>query len=123
VTVALTLDPAEEAPDLDRLAAALRRPERPLFLGRKGCPPATPLLERDVEAPSLVAALDLASPFPRRGRAERPATDLLVETEDDPSEPQGRRTVEVADRRDWRLGFHTGLGRRRELRVPVAEGT
>src|ERR671919_1552470 len=54
VTVALTLAPAEEAPDLAALEAALRRPERPLFIGRKGCPPSRPILDRAVEVESLV---------------------------------------------------------------------
>jgi CRISPR system Cascade subunit CasD len=115
VTAAIGLDPAEEVPDLDALAAAVRRPERPLFLGRKCCPPARPLFERLVEAPSLAAAL-AAAPPPGGGNGAGP-----IETEDDPAEPPGRRVVEVADRRDWRLGFHTGLGRRRELHPPPRE--
>ncbi len=121
VTVALTLDPIGEAPDLDALATALRRPERPLFLGRKGCPPAGPILEVEVEAASLVAALGQAAPLRRDTRGEVPPDSLLIETEDDPAEPDGQRVVEVADRRDWRLGFHTGLGHRRELRLHVGE--
>lgn len=122
VTVALTLDPAGEEPDLDRVAAALRRPERPLFLGRKGCPPAVPLLDREAEATSLVAALAKAPVRPRRAVAEPPSPFHLVETEDDPAEGPCDRVVELADRRDWRQGFHTGQGRRRALRVPAGEG-
>jgi CRISPR system Cascade subunit CasD len=57
--VALTLD--GRAPvTLDYLEAALRRPARPLFLGRKSCPPALPLLERPrykVDAATSHAAL------------------------------------------------------------------
>ena len=63
VTVALTLMPAEELPDLAALEAALRRPERPLFIGRKACPPSRPILDRAVEAESLVAALDHVAPL------------------------------------------------------------
>lgn len=109
VMVAISLEPADEAPDLEALAAAMRRPERPLFLGRKSCPPASPLLDRIIEAPSLAAALAATPPSTPHECAG------LIETEDDPTEPAGWRTIEVADRRDWRLGFHTGLGRRREL--------
>ncbi len=57
--VALTLD--DRAPvTLDELEAALHRPARPIFLGRKNCPPALPLLERPryrVEAACGHAAL------------------------------------------------------------------
>jgi CRISPR system Cascade subunit CasD len=66
-TVALALSDASgslagrEVPALDEMEAALRRPARPLFLGRKGCPPATPLLGRPgasrVETPTPVDAL------------------------------------------------------------------
>ena len=87
VTVALTLVPAEEAPDLAALEAALRRPERPLFIGRKGCPPSRPILDRVVAAESLVAALDQVTPL--RPRTRRPP-DLLIETEDEPGEPDAR---------------------------------
>lgn len=121
VTVAFTLDPADEEPDLDALAEALRRPERPLFLGRKGCPPARPVLETAVEADSLVAALAQAPVLPRLADGEEAAAEVLIETEDEPAEPSGRRIIEVADRRDWSLGFHAGLGRRRELRVAREE--
>jgi CRISPR system Cascade subunit CasD len=104
VTVALALDPADEPPDLDALAAALRRPERPLFLGRKGCPPARPILDALVEVPSLVEALGTAE-------SEGP-----VETEPDDA-PSAERVIDVPDRRDWRQGFHTGLSRRAQLRA------
>lgn len=67
--VALAL--REGAPaTLDELEAALRWPARPLFLGRKGCAPAVPLLEwprSRVTADSGYAALESA-PFPERLR-------------------------------------------------------
>jgi CRISPR system Cascade subunit CasD len=118
VTVALTLVPAEEAPDLATLEAALRRPERPLFIGRKGCPPGRPLLDRVITADSLVVALDQVTPLP----PDPDAPDLLIETEDAPDEPEGQRPIAVADRRDWRLGLHAGQSRRRELRRPLPAG-
>ena len=106
VTVALTLAPADEAPALAAIAAALKRPERPLFIGRKGCPPASPILHGEVEAASLVAAL---AQVDGEGR---------IETEDGDGEPEGRG-FSLADRRDWRMGFHAGLSRRREVREPA----
>jgi CRISPR system Cascade subunit CasD len=119
VTVALTLVPAAEAPDLAALEAALRRPERPLFIGRKSCPPSLPILDRVVAAESLVAALDQAPPVdPNRATAEV----VVIETEDAPGEPEGQRLIAVAHRRDWRLGLHAGQNQRRELRRPLPEG-
>jgi CRISPR system Cascade subunit CasD len=118
VTVAMTLVPIAEAPNLTALEAALCRPERPLFIGRKGCPPSRPLLERVIDADSLVAVLDQVSPLRPSGAGD----PLLVETEDEPAEPQARRLIAVADRRDWRLGLHTGQSRRRELRRPLPTG-
>jgi CRISPR system Cascade subunit CasD len=39
VLVALTVDPANVSPTLDDIAAAVREPARPLFIGRKACLP------------------------------------------------------------------------------------
>lgn len=115
VTVALALDPEHEAPTIDALAAALRRPERPLFLGRKGCLPAGPLLLGEpIEQDSLAAALATVEPLP----SDHP---LAVELPDRACEPEGLRTFELADRRDWRLGLHTGT-RRMRSGAPAREG-
>lgn len=42
---------------IELLADAVRKPARPLFLGRKACPPTRPLFETVVEADSLHEAL------------------------------------------------------------------
>jgi CRISPR system Cascade subunit CasD len=119
VTVALTLVPAEEAPDLKAFECALGQPERPLFIGRKGCPPSRPILDRVVAAESLVAALDQVPPVdPNRATVEV----VMIETEDEPGEPEPQQLIAIADRRDWRLGLHTGQSRRRELRRPLPAG-
>ena len=109
VSAALTLEPAGEVPDLDAIAAALRHPERPLFIGRKGCPPARRIFEGMVEAESLVAALRALD---GEGR---------IETEDADGEPAGVDFA-LADRRDWRMGFHVGLSRRRRIWAPDGGG-
>jgi CRISPR system Cascade subunit CasD len=118
-TVALTLDPPGPEPTLDALAAALRRPERPLFLGRKGCPPAGPVLLGEVEDAATLRAALAGAPLARR-HDDGPL--YLHELADRPGEPAGDRTVEVADRRDWRAGFHAGSRAVREARLPAAEG-
>jgi len=96
VSVALHLDPAEEAPTLDDLAAALRAPARPLFLGRKSCLPARPLLEGIVQADSLAEALPaLAEP----SRVLLPDGEAAVARDE-------RRLV--SDLRGWHAGVHGG---------------
>ena len=47
---------------LGDLAAALRAPARPLYLGRRSCPPATAVLEGEVTAESLLVALAHSPP-------------------------------------------------------------
>lgn len=96
VTVALWLDPVEEAPTLDDLAAALKCPARPLFLGRKPCLPSRPVLEGIVEAEGFLTALP---------RADRPARVLLPDAE--PALPHDERRP-VSDGRNWRSGMHGG---------------
>jgi CRISPR system Cascade subunit CasD len=58
VTVALTLDPADEEPSLRAVGEALRAPARPLFLGRKCCIPSGPVWLGETTAPSLRQALE-----------------------------------------------------------------
>lgn len=59
--VALTLDPAEDGPGLDEVSAALNRPERPLFIGRKPFIPSGPICAGSpLAAPSAIHALALA---------------------------------------------------------------
>jgi hypothetical protein len=57
VLVALTLAPDNETPGLDRLAAALDCPARPLFIGRKPCLPTAPIRLGKVRVADAVAAL------------------------------------------------------------------
>ncbi len=54
VAMALRLDPPESSPTLQDVANALRRPRRPLFIGRKNCLPSLPVLA----APALLEAAD-----------------------------------------------------------------
>lgn len=115
VTVALALEPEGEAPTVNDLAVALRRPERPLFLGRKGCLPAGRLLlGGPQEHDSLAAAL--AGLPPQSGDVA-----TVVELPDRIGEPAGERAFDLADRRDWRLGLHAGTRRVRSRRAGAAD--
>lgn len=112
-TVALTLSPAGEDPDVGRLAQALDTPARPLFIGRKCCLPAAPLLAGRVRAASPLEALQRLPRLPR-DRTGLPAGERLAacwEAEDgaEPDEAIGR-LVPAFDRRDWANQLH--LGRR-----------
>jgi CRISPR system Cascade subunit CasD len=120
VLLALRLDPAEDAPTLDDVAAALDRPERPLFLGRKPFLPSRPILLGVVDADGVPAALAIGlavmpQPPERRDevRAQWPlrepaAADLLA------TEPQEE---ELTDERHWPAGVHAGLRRVTEGRL------
>lgn len=99
--VVLRLLPGE-GPDIDGLAAALDRPARPLFLGRKPCLPSAPLFAGWVEGADAHAAL---SALALSGRAQWPMAGDLP----------GRDT---ADLRNWVTGLHGGSRLICEGRLP-----
>ncbi|MEJ5199346.1 MAG: type I-E CRISPR-associated protein Cas5/CasD [Anaerolineae bacterium] len=105
-TVALALD-GEGEPSLDALEHALRAPTRPLFIGRKACLPAAPLLIGRREAQGMRAALakePLADIGPRKRPNPIPALWPL-------DEGTGAGTEERFDTRDWRNNIHLGAER------------
>lgn len=110
VCVVLSLVPEGESPTLDDLAAAFIRPFRPLFLGRVSCPPSGPLHRGEfVEAPSVRAALELAS----RGEGGDSGPLVSVWPADGPggSRPDGLhggRVESLCDLRDWTNDVHAG---------------
>jgi len=106
MTVALTVT-GEESPTLDALEAALRTPARPLFIGRKPCLPATPLLLGRREAPGVKAALT-AEPLADIGPRRRPKAIPALWPMD---EGAGENTEERYDRRDWANNIHRGSRR------------
>jgi len=103
MTVALALQ-GETAPDLDTVGDALRRPARPLFLGRKTCLPARPLLDPHrplAEGENLLAILCRVPVWDRIGVPTKPVEGLLACW---PAElgAAGRGEVRrVYDLRDW----------------------
>lgn len=109
VLIALRLQPAEESPTLDELAAALDKPARPLFVGRKNCLPTGRLMAGWVEADSILCALQLAQPaLSHNARAQWPDGEGRLPGQQD-------RTLEVCDERNWTSGVHGGWR-------PVREG-
>ncbi|QGU33452.1 type I-E CRISPR-associated protein Cas5/CasD [Thermochromatium tepidum] len=105
-TVAIALD-GEGAPALDELEAALRAPARPLFIGRKPCLPAGPLLIGRREAPGVKAAL-AAEPPANIGPRRHPR---MIEALWPLDEEAGQGTEERYDLRDWRNNIHRGSRR------------
>jgi CRISPR system Cascade subunit CasD len=81
---------ASSAPvPLDEVAAALRTPARPLYLGRKSCPPAGPLLAGRIQSATALDAL-------RRGLKARSRCWYTVG-----EGPADAGTVDVSQRRDF----------------------
>jgi CRISPR system Cascade subunit CasD len=119
-TAALTLV-SGGPPSLDDVAAALREPMRPLFIGRKCCLPAAPLLLDIVEAPSLVRVL-ASTP-----RARRSDDGLLPASWWDGEDAEGScgdsRVVPVSDERDWKNRVHVGRRLMREGHVDPPEAS
>lgn len=114
-TVALTLHPADASPTLDDVEAALLRPARPLFLGRKTCLPSRPLLgHRDLphrlRAGSLVEAL--AKPEATAWTRDMASSPRLwwFHTDIPKDHPTVRfhRHRPITDDRVWSIQKHTG---------------
>lgn len=117
-TVALALE-GEDPPSLVEVAAALREPARPLFIGRKCCIPAGPLLVDVIEADALLTVL---AAVPRTRGADNgllPAT--WWEGEDGRAAAGASRVVAVTDEREWRSGVHVGRRLMREGHVNPPE--
>lgn len=106
--VVLRLEPADESPTLDDIAAALDRPKRPLFIGRKPCLPTGRLMAGWVTADTVLEALQQL-PLPhgtQAVRAQWPDGEGLL---------TGDRVLDLCDERQWRSGLHGGWR-------PVREG-
>ncbi len=122
-TVALSLAPASDPPDVGALERALREPERPLFIGRKTCLPAAPLLLGRAQSTGLRAALEAA---PRIGRGRwreetiAPLTAWLPEEEAAGSEA---REIPLTDERDWENQIVVGRRVVRQTRVNPPEAS
>lgn len=104
-TVVLTLNPPDERPNLDDLEQALRNPERPLFLGRKACLPATPIYRGHIQAASLKKAL--SKHVELDSRADNRPKYRSWWPSNPQNEEQGMKRP-VTDQRDWANQIHVG---------------
>lgn len=108
VTTAVTLtEPDASGPDLVSLESALRHPARPLFIGRKTCIPASPVLIGRRNASTLRDALVAEPLADSRGRRapERVRACWPIE------EGFAAQTIDVDDLRDWPNNIHRGRQR------------
>lgn len=106
-TVAVTLDPEEGEPDLDECAQALRQPERPLFLGRKACLPAAPLVVTKTRSPSVRRAL-LTTRLSPRADSEEGRFSFWWPADGAQADVSGKHRIPVHDERDWNNQIHVG---------------
>ena len=104
MTLALTLV-GEGEPNLETVRAALARPARPLFLGRKACLPARPLLDPEPirEGPDLLAILQSVPRWDRHGRPLEDGGPMEACWPAELGLPEGTRgeVRRVHDLRDW----------------------
>lgn len=115
VLVALRLHHADEPPTLDQLAAALDKPARPLFVGRKNCLPTGRLLAGWIEAVDVLSALQWAEPaLTHEVRAQWPDGEGRLLGQQD-------RTLDVCDERNWTSGVHGGWRPIREGLLPITK--
>lgn len=113
VLVALRLEPAEARPSLQELAAALDRPARPLFLGRKGCPPATRISQGLVSSADAVQALREAPPLDDAPPALQPT--IFFNEGAATADSTALRVHDSSDERRFALDVHAGRQRIYEL--------
>lgn len=105
VLVALRLQPAEPTPTLEDLARALDTPARPLFLGRKGCLPATRINRGLTQADDAVAALRAAPPG---DDAQDPALAAVYFNAGAADAGTAMLTHHASDERRFALDVHAG---------------
>lgn len=98
VLVALGLSEADAPqPPLDALVAALQRPARPLFIGRKACLPSRPLFDGLESAPDALAAL-----------LARPGQGPVFFSEGAGNPACARQRHRASDERAFDLDLHAG---------------
>jgi CRISPR system Cascade subunit CasD len=112
--IALRLEPADEAPGLDEIAAALDRPARPLFIGRKPCLPSQRLFagwQEGEHVLQVLQAIPVHATLHDGVRLQWPVGEGQL---------PGDRQLDLCDERNWRSGVHGGWRPVREGRLRAA---
>lgn len=116
VAIVLRLEPADEAPALDDVAAAFDRPARTLFVGRKSCLPSSPIFHGWIaEASDARAALRAVTPDG--------ASSLLAFWPASEGTGGAHLTTVVTDERNWMSGLHGGARRLCEGRIAASRNS
>jgi CRISPR system Cascade subunit CasD len=110
VTVAFRLEPAEQAPDLDAITAALDRPARPLFIGRKPCLPSSRIFQGEAIAETGFEALRAVT-CPVDGNAKQQLRAIWPVGEGPSDGNAVIRIIDLPDLRNWKTGLHGGSRR------------
>jgi CRISPR system Cascade subunit CasD len=119
LTSALAVGDADETPTLAELEAALRRPARPLFFGRKTCLPSAPILMGRQTGADLLAMLQAV---PRAVCPQRPVTvPMPARWPAELGQAQEAQLHPVYDQRDWKNQWHAGS--RQVAEGPLPEGS
>lgn len=104
-SVALSLHEESASPTVQNCEAALQRPARPLFIGRKPCLPSAPLWQQTVTARNALEALKQA-PFEEAGSTKNTVPCFWMPGEGDPLLAQ--QQYAICDERDWANSQHVG---------------
>lgn len=126
MSVVARLEPEADDPTLDKLAEAVDRPVRPLFIGRKCCLPASPVFSGFVEAGDICTALRKCTPGDSHSDTEYRAFWPWSAEHQDRAVTDGVRDVtvrDVTDERSWRTGLHGGSRRICEGRITARGGS
>lgn len=96
---------ADEAPTLDDIAAALDKPARPLFIGRKPCLPAERLVAGWQVAVDVRTALQAIVTV---HATKASANGWRAQWPDGEGTQVGERVLDICDERNWASGMHGG---------------
>lgn len=120
-TLAITLDPQGEEPNLESLARALKEPKRPLFIGRKHCIPSEFIFQGILKADSLLDALIQTplSQLTENSSEDRSFVKIWIENNGEAGSIDN--IVPITDERDWANQIHAGRRLIIEKTIPVTQ--
>lgn len=99
MSLVVRLSPEEGDPTLETLAAAMQRPARPLFIGRKPCLPTAMMFRAWVDGPDVVTVLRDVAPSGVLCEALWPGGEGTQESD---------LATPITDERNWTSGLHGG---------------
>jgi CRISPR system Cascade subunit CasD len=95
-----------EQPDLLQLETALKRPARPLFIGRKTCLPSTPILIGHLSGENVLTMLESVPRIGRKGVTDN--GPMPARWSGDLSLGNTEQIKQIYDQRNWFTQLHEG---------------